>query len=263
MALQEELKSQGDLLFRYRSFLPLLLLAAGLWVKIYQERFGGQVSEGLVSEVLESTGLMVGLLGLGLRMIAVGYAPRNTSGRNTGQGQVADVLNTTGVYSLTRNPLYLGNYFMWAAVAMMTGSLWFVFVFTLAFWIYYERIIFAEESFLRHKFGQTYLDWASRTPAFFPSSLNYVAPGTRFSWKKVLRQEKNGLVALFLLFCVFGLVGDLAEGELSFREERFSIAGAAIAGVAYAVLKLLKKRTTILSDDTEADRQENSSGSSQ
>ena len=51
-----------------------------------------------------------------------GFAARNTSGRNTGQGQVADKLNTTGAYSLTRNPLYLGNALMWAAVAMLTGS---------------------------------------------------------------------------------------------------------------------------------------------
>ena len=50
MALQEELKNQGDFLFRYRSYLPLVLLVAGLWMKIYQERFAGQASEGVVSD---------------------------------------------------------------------------------------------------------------------------------------------------------------------------------------------------------------------
>ena len=252
MALQEDLKSQGDFLFRYRSYFPLVLLAAGLWVKVYQERYNGMASEGLIGELLEGTALIVGLLGLAIRVGTVGFAPENTSGRNTGAGQVADVLNTTGAYSVTRNPLYLGNYFMWIAVAMTTGSIGFVFAFSLVFWIYYERIVFAEESFLRNKFGSKYLNWASRTPAFFPDFSNCVTPNTRFSWRKVLRQEKNGLFALLLLLCIFGLVGDLAEGEFSLREERLSIAGAAFGGVVYGFLKLLKEWTSVLSDEPKA-----------
>jgi len=61
---------------------------------------------------------------------------------------VASTLNTTGAYSLSRNPLYVGNYFMWAGVAMVTDSAWFVLLFSLAFWIYYERTVFAEEFFI-------------------------------------------------------------------------------------------------------------------
>ncbi|MEM7504576.1 MAG: hypothetical protein AAF417_21240, partial [Pseudomonadota bacterium] len=63
MALQEELKNQGDFLFRHRSYLPLALLAAGLWMKVYQGRFNGPASEGLVSELLEGIALIIGLLG--------------------------------------------------------------------------------------------------------------------------------------------------------------------------------------------------------
>lgn len=247
MAMQEELKRQGDFLFRYRSYLPVALLAAGLCVKVYQERFNGLASESLASELLEGSALLVGLIGLLIRIITVGFSPRNTSGRNTNAGQIADVLNTTGAYSVTRNPLYVGNYCMWIAVAMATGSAWFVVAFSLVFWLYYERIIFAEETFLRGKFGNQYLDWAARTPPFLPAFANYVAPNTSFSWRKVLRQEKNGLFALFFLLCLFGLVGDLAEGELSFREERRSLLAAALAGVAYVLLKVLKE-LSVLSD---------------
>ena len=97
MALQEELKQQGDFLFRYRSYLPLGLLIIGLWIKIYQERFIGEASETMISEILESTSMAFGLLGLFIRMFTVGYTPKNTSGRNTKQGQVADVLKTKGI----------------------------------------------------------------------------------------------------------------------------------------------------------------------
>ena len=247
MALQEDLKDQGDFLFKYRSYLPLALLAIGLCVKVYQERFNGTASEGPVGELLEGTALIAGLIGLVVRIFTVGYAPENTSGRNTGVGQVADVLNTTGAYSTARNPLYLGNYLMWVAVAMATGSAWFVVASTLVFWIYYERIIFAEESFLRGKFGITYLDWAARTPMFLPDFSCYVPPSTQFSWRKILRQEKNGFFALLFLLCLFGLVGDIAEGELSFWEERSSIAAAIFAGIVYSLLKLLKVSTSVLS----------------
>ena len=249
MALQEELKRQGDFLFRFRSYLPALLLAVGVWVKVFVERFNGEASEQLAAELLEALGPPVGLLGLAVRVVTVGYAPRNTSGRNTGRGQVADVLNTTGMYSITRNPLYLGNYLMWLAVVMLTGSVWFVVAFTLAFWIYYERIVFAEEAFLREKFASDYLTWAAHTPVFLPNVRKYVAPQTRFCWRKVFRQEKNGLTALLVLFCVFGLVGDIAEGEVSLAEERLSIAGALFGLWSYLVLKLLKTRTSVLSGD--------------
>ncbi|MGB8874133.1 MAG: hypothetical protein WCC75_12145, partial [Desulfobaccales bacterium] len=45
-----------------------------------------------------------------------GLPPRGTSGRNT-QGQVAETLNTTGIYSLVRNPLYLGNFLIWLGLS--------------------------------------------------------------------------------------------------------------------------------------------------
>ena len=62
MALQEDLRTQGDFLFRYRSYLPLGLVVVGLCVKVYQERFNGPASEGLISESLEAIALAVGLI---------------------------------------------------------------------------------------------------------------------------------------------------------------------------------------------------------
>ena len=42
---------------------------------------------------------------------------------------------------------------------------WLPVIYSLAFWIYYERIMFAEEAFLRQKFGETYRRWAATTPS--------------------------------------------------------------------------------------------------
>ncbi len=248
MALQEELKKQGDYLFKHRSYLPLVLLAVGLWVKVYQERFNGNASETLLAEALEGGAIWVGIIGLLVRVFTVGYTPQKTSGRNTNEGQVAETLNTTGIYSIIRNPLYLGNYLMWVSITMLTGNIWFVLLFTLGFWIYYERIVYAEESFLRNKFGINYLEWTTRTPAFLPIHSHYTKPNIGFSWRKVVKQEKNGLFALFLAFCIFKLVGDVAEGEFSLVEETWSILGAIATGVVYLTSKYLKKYTDLLNE---------------
>ena len=51
-------------------------------------------------------------------------------------------------------------------IAMLTQNLWFILFFIVAYWLYYERIMIAEEQFLTKKFGDRYTGWASVTPAF-------------------------------------------------------------------------------------------------
>jgi protein-S-isoprenylcysteine O-methyltransferase Ste14 len=170
MALQEEFENQGNWLFKYRGHLPLVWLVAGwalyLWNAWTTEGHSGCC---LIPHNYYETGcLCVSLLGLAVRIFTVGHTARNTSGRNTA-GQLADSLNTSGIYSMVRHPLYLGNYFMWAGIALLTRDFWFVVAFSLSYWVYYERIMFAEEQFLRKKFGDVYLRWADKTPAFVPN----------------------------------------------------------------------------------------------
>ena len=110
----------------------------------------------------------VGLLGVVIRAKTIGHVPPGTSGRNTSEGQVAETLNTQGMYSLVRHPLYLGNYFMWMALVLATGRLDFALVVTLLYMMYYLRIAMAEEAFLAGKFGSTYSDWTATVPAFVP-----------------------------------------------------------------------------------------------
>jgi len=154
MALQEELEKQGVWLFRYRSYLPLVVLLIGtilyLRTEIYPDTF---FLEETPYEIFYEMGcLLVSLLGLFIRIYTVGHTPKNTSGRNV-KNQLADYLNTTGSYSVVRHPLYVGNFLMWLGPALITGNLWFIVAFCFFYWIYYERIMFAEEQFLRKKFG--------------------------------------------------------------------------------------------------------------
>ncbi|APY10434.1 lipid A phosphate methyltransferase [Seonamhaeicola sp. S2-3] len=248
MALQEEFEQQGNWLFKYRSFLPLIILVIGttlyLRTEIYPETF---ILEETPYEIYyEMFALIVSLIGLFIRIYTVGHTPKNTSGRNTKQGQVADTLNTSGMYSIVRHPLYVGNYLMWLGPAMLTGHFWFIVAFTLFYWVYYERIMYAEEQFLRTKFGKQYLEWSKNVPTFIPNFKNFKKSKLPFSWRKVLKKEKNGLFALFLIFCVFDILGEIIENETDYNY--FLIGMSLLTGLSYMVLKYLKKRTHLLDE---------------
>ncbi|RDY61432.1 methyltransferase family protein [Flagellimonas nanhaiensis] len=248
MALQEEFEKQGVWLFRYRSFLPIIILLIGialyLRTEAYPETFF--LKETPFEVYYQLLCLSIGLLGQFIRVYAVGYAPKNTSGRNV-KGQVAEKLNTTGLYSLVRHPLYLGNFFMWLGPAMLTGNFWFVIAFCFLFWVYYERIMFAEEQFLRKKFGITYLQWAQKVPAFIPNFTNFVKPDLPFSWKKILKQEKNGFFNLFTVFFLFDISGKLVNTNHNLNY--YFLSAYILSGIAFLILTYLKRKTYVLDEE--------------
>jgi protein-S-isoprenylcysteine O-methyltransferase Ste14 len=247
MPLQEELEKQGVWLFRYRGTLPLVILGIGgllyFQTELHPETF---VLEDTPYEIYFNMAcVFISLIGLGIRVYTVGHSPKNTSGRNV-EGQVAETLNTTGIYSIVRHPLYLGNFFMWLGPALITGNFWFVIAFCLFYWIYYERIMFAEEQFLRKKFGPTYLAWAENVPAFLPNFSQFKKPNVPFSLKKVLKKEKNGLAAIFLIFCAFDIAGQFITHQTNYNT--FLIVSCVVTFFLYFIIKVLAKQTTLLNE---------------
>ena len=245
MALRHELREQGDLLFRYRSYLPVVIVLPALYLYVLQ-------GSGLVPEAYRSAYelgcLVVALVGELVRIKAVGHSADNTSGRNTTEGQLADSINTTGLYSTLRHPLYLGNYLMWLGLAGLTQNVWFMVAFTGLYWIYYERIMFAEEEFLIGKFGNAYLEWSKRTPAFVPKLSQWVKPKLAFSWPKVIRQEKASILNLFLVFAAFEAVRNwYLKGTV--HMENVWIYGLGIAAGWYIMVKALQLTTGLLAKD--------------
>lgn len=247
MILKDEMEKQGNWLFKFRGILPIIILVfcgykyiqTVLHPEIYL--FGGTSYE-IYYEIIC---LIVSIIGLIIRVITVGHTPKNTSGRNV-DGQVADELNTTGMYSIVRNPLYLGNFLMWLGIAMLTMDIWFVIAFILLFWVYYERIIFAEEQYLIRKFGTIYEDWAAKTPCFIPRCKGYVKSSLKFSWKKAVKKEKNGLLAVLLVFCAFDVLGTVILGETP--KCTWLVITTGIALVLYLVIKFIKHKTTLLDE---------------
>ncbi|WP_375581094.1 isoprenylcysteine carboxylmethyltransferase family protein [Marivirga tractuosa] len=247
MALQEEFEQQGVWLFKYRGTLPVIILFIGMAIYVYAalnpELF--IIQDPQIKNYFLIFCIAVSLFGQYIRAYTVGHTPKNTSGRNTGE-QVADSLNTTGIYSTVRHPLYVGNFFMWLGPALVTENIWFIVAFILFYWVYYERIMFAEEQFLRRKFKEVYTSWAEKTPAFIPSFKNFVKPNLAFSWKKVLKKEKNGFAAIFIIFCAFDVTAELLKGTQNFNV--YLIIAAAISVLLYLILKALKKSSLLRLD---------------
>jgi protein-S-isoprenylcysteine O-methyltransferase Ste14 len=246
MALQEELESQGNWLFRHRSFLPIAIVLVG-WAmylrrELHPEEFPLFLPE--YEYIYLAVAIAVGLLGLAVRVFTVGFSPRNTSGRNTKVVQLADTLNQTGIYSVVRHPLYLGNLLMWLGPALVTANGWFILAFCFLYWVYYERIMFAEEQFLRKKFGEVYLQWSYGVPAFLPNFSNFTPSNFPFSWKKVLKKEKNGLAALFLIFCLFD--SSVLFFDPNHAPSKILLTLCVGCGLLYLILKILKTNTSLL-----------------
>lgn len=209
MALVEDLESSGNWLFRWRSYLPLALsmvIFSGLGDFNYP--FGSH----FLDQIWEVVCLAVSILGAVVRALTIGYSASHTSGRNTAEQQAAS-LNTTGMYSIVRNPLYLGNFLMVFGMVIFPRTWWLAVLYLLVFTLYYERIIFAEEMFLRRKFGEAYLKWASRTPVFIPKFSRWERPPYSFSWKKVLRREYHGVMGVVMSLFLLEIASDFWVGK--------------------------------------------------
>lgn len=238
MALREQFESSGGWLFRWRGYLPLPIIALILLVMRDFHYLGGSRQW---NALWEWTCVAVSFCGLGIRAFTVGHAPRNTSGRNARE-QRADSLNTSGIYSIVRHPLYLGGFFIYLGVVAFAHVWWLIVICVLAFWLYYERIMFAEESYLRDKFGHAFEQWAARTPAFVPDLQLWQPPDLPFSPRNVLRREYNNFFSVVLILTGLEEAGRyFAEGRLLIDPAWaiFFCAGFAI----WIVLRTIKRNT--------------------
>lgn len=242
MALVHSFENSGNYLFRHRSFFPLILYFAVIPV-VYFTHFS-TIPETL-KLIVTIISIILSLSGFLIRAVSIATTPKGTSGRNTKSGQVAETLNYTGIYSIVRHPLYLGNYLMWIGITVFTFNIYFVIIVSLAFWLYYERIMFAEERFLERKFGERYLSWSQKVPAFFPSFSGYIKSNVPFSWRSILRREYSGFFATVLSFAFIDHLRYFFIYH-QFDWNRISTYATGVALIITLVLRTLKHHSRIL-----------------
>ncbi|MFO1093110.1 MAG: isoprenylcysteine carboxylmethyltransferase family protein [Planctomycetaceae bacterium] len=201
MQLRDQFEADGDWLFRHRSLVPLLLVPVCI-VALSGVEFARSHAALRMIDIAAC-----GLAGLGLlvRACVVGFVAPGTSGRNI-RRQRADVLNTTGVYSIVRHPLYVGNFLVVLGWTLACGNLWLLLTVVLLYILYYERIAIREEAFLLSRFGEAFLIWAASTPACLPRRWQWTSPGRKYRWSRLARREYQTVCVVVVGFVTVHLL---------------------------------------------------------
>ena len=239
MSLVHELEKSGNWLFRRRNWLPYVFLFLAVVYLFIANR-----SVIYFNYTWELICILISVAGELLRSYTIGHVPHKTSDRIV-KNQLADELYTTGIYSVIRHPLYVGNFFLWLGPALFLRSVWCIIIFVLAYWLYYERIIFAEEQFLRHKFGEAYDTWTYKVKAVIPGFRNYTKTNLPFSLKNALRREYYSIASLFIVFALLDLFRNIAVTGRVYMEPMYATLLIA-ALIFWAVIRYIVKRTKFL-----------------
>src|SRR3954469_14182085 len=177
----------GAWLFRYRSFLPIPLALILLFVRAGETDGAAMLALG---------GAIVAA-GQALRLWAVRHIGTISRTRTTRYAP----LMTAGPYAVVRNPLYVGNWLIWAGFAVWSGLLWMLPVAWVIFAVQYRAIARWEAAFIRSIYTTAYDSYARRVRAWVPG---WPAPSSGptaplHPWREVLFSERGTLLAVAVM----------------------------------------------------------------
>lgn len=115
------------------------------------------------------------LLGIGGLLAVVGLVIRASA---AGVIMKEKQLATSGIYAHTRNPLYLGSFFLGLGVTVAGGQWIFVVLFAAFFLTVYNRTMSGEAELLEGLFGDAYRDYAANVPLLLPRLTAYRPEGS-------------------------------------------------------------------------------------
>lgn len=176
----------GAVLFKYRSWLPLLFLAIPLVA-----RGDASATRWIIGGFLIAAGELWRLAG-----VAVAGTTTRRRSRNVQR------LVTHGVFGWSRNPLYNGNFLVWMGLVAISGVLWFLPAAALIFAAQYSLIVRYEEGVLETTFGREYLDYQRCTPRWIPSKPDNPATGG-LNWREAWRSEISTFLQYAVLIAAF------------------------------------------------------------
>jgi protein-S-isoprenylcysteine O-methyltransferase Ste14 len=216
-------------LVRDRSYLPIAFFAM---VLAAMQDFTYPRGDHRLDLAWEGVCLLVGLLGVGIRAASEGFEARG-----------GEALRTTGLYSIMRHPRNFGTLLLWLGIAMFPRMPWIPVLAIIAFWIYYEPRMTAEDQKLRRRFPRSYASWAAVTPMFLPRFGLWKRPHGSFAFVGALRREHTVLFVFVTALTVLEVAGDLnITSHFGLDREWGGLFGANAA--MYATLSVLNLRRT-------------------
>jgi len=204
--------------FRFRMIIQLVIVFLGFWAPWLNLSAFGPPDLGRHISTLEWLALVLSRTGLvrftyatpivivlGALAAAAGAFFRVWGSawlgyRTVHHGQMqAETVMAAGPYRYVRNPLYIGGWFMMAAISLLappSGALFIMILVT----VFYLRLIFGEEAFLTAQQGESYRDYLRAVPRIIPS-LRSSMPQTpaRPQWLIAILSEINPIGIFFAL----------------------------------------------------------------
>jgi protein-S-isoprenylcysteine O-methyltransferase Ste14 len=230
--------SLGNFFFRYRNAIgPAVFLVAIA---------GGTPTYPLnrpdLNLILDMAGIFVALLGQVLRVITIGYEYIERGGRN--RQVYASKLVQGGVFAHCRNPLYVGNILLAIGISMVVHSLVFYLTVLPLVALAYISIVSAEESFLREKFGDEYVQYCNRVNRWLPRWKGWTdsIANMEFNWRRMLVKEYNTLFVAALALVVVKIWSDYQVQGATALPPRSALSFAfAVWLSSYILVRSLKK----------------------
>ena len=156
---------------------------------------------------LKAAGLCLVLTGLGVRVLAAGFAGRHTRSSKIEGSKLA----TAGPYAYVRNPIYLGSVVLGFGMVLLIGDRRLLAPCALTFLALYFGLIPAEEEFLGQKFPQEYEAYCRHVPRLLPRLKVWAPDGVakaRFDRRAAYGEWRLSLI-LAVILGVFRIVAAL------------------------------------------------------
>lgn len=101
-------------------------------------------------------------------------------------------LAARGPYTMVRNPMYLGRFFIIAGFLLVLGQPWLLLPYAIVYWLYMDSRVGREEALLRKLFGEAYERYCAQVRRFVPGRPLPGQPVAFWSWT-LFRQNHAGL----------------------------------------------------------------------
>lgn len=240
--------SIGNFFFKYRNQLFIFLYA--LLLVPSPELITEKVFGPGYWQIALWVGLFITTLGVVIRGMTIGLTFIERGGDKELRIH-AEALITKGLFTHSRNPLYVGNNLMLLGLGILSNSLIYVVVVVPVFLFIYQCIIYAEEDFLTKKFGQPYLDYCSRVNRWLPKlkGIGKTFSSMKFNWAKCMLTENNTQIFWATgVFLTLIFKYSFIFGENPWTRHYFMITVLPLFVVYYLVLRWLRKSGRISMD---------------
>jgi protein-S-isoprenylcysteine O-methyltransferase Ste14 len=238
---QPMLTAAGNFLFRYRN--SLFPIACVLLFLPGPDPFPDPLQAAAFGAVIAALGQIVRAATIGLRYVIRGGQNRRV---------YAEDLVTDGIYSHTRNPMYVGNLLIMIGVAIASNS-WVTIAVAVPLGLFmYASIVAAEEDYLQQRFGAAFTAYCRDVPRWVPrlTGLTTTLRSMQFRWRRVIAKEYGtpfGWISVLVLIALYNV---WMSGRWDARSEDIWHLELIllITTVVWAVAFILKRRGTLVAD---------------